>query len=93
MSYFWSFSVAGFFLPILLAQQGVDQGQSVEETYRNYIWICESSYPLSGFGTNSRSTGDHGYCGSSRCKYFGSKDDYANDSSWRFLESAGNGGW
>jgi len=42
MSYFWSFSVAGFFLPILLAQQGVDQGQSVEETYRNYIWICES---------------------------------------------------
>jgi hypothetical protein len=41
MSYFWSFSVAGFFLPILLAQQGVDQGQSVEETYRNYIWICK----------------------------------------------------
>jgi hypothetical protein len=42
MSYFWSFSVAGFFLPILLAQQGVDNGQSVEDTYRNYIWICES---------------------------------------------------
>lgn len=44
MSYFWSFSVAGFFLPILLAQQGVDQGQSVEQTYRNYIWICEFSF-------------------------------------------------
>jgi hypothetical protein len=42
MSYFWSFSVAGYFLPILLAQQGVDNGQSTEETYRNYIWICES---------------------------------------------------
>lgn len=43
MAYFWSFSVAGYFLPILLAQQGLDNGGSTDETYRNYIWICESA--------------------------------------------------
>jgi hypothetical protein len=75
MSYFWSFSVAGFFLPILLAQQGVDQGQSVEETYRNYIWICESLQSLLRFSANGRSTRNHGYCGSSRSEYLGCKDD------------------
>lgn len=41
MAYFWSFSVAGYFLPILLAQQGLDNGGSTDETYRNYIWICK----------------------------------------------------
>jgi len=75
MSYFWSFSVAGFFLPILLAQQGVDQGQSVEETYRNYIWICEPSYFGSGLNADGRSARYHSYCGSSRCKYLDYKDD------------------
>jgi hypothetical protein len=75
MSYFWSFSVAGFFLPILLAQQGVDQGQSVEETYRNYIWICESLYLGSGSSADGRFARNHSYCGSSGSEYFGSEDD------------------
>jgi len=49
MAYFWSFSVAGYFLPILLAQQGVDNGQTLEQTYRNYIWICESSRSVKAY--------------------------------------------
>ncbi|KAI5475236.1 hypothetical protein MNV49_001716 [Pseudohyphozyma bogoriensis] len=36
---FWSFTLAGSFLPIILARAGQDANQSVAETYRQYIYI------------------------------------------------------
>lgn len=41
MSLFWSFSIAGGFLPLILRARGVDTSLSVSETYRSYVWICE----------------------------------------------------
>ncbi|KAK4698685.1 hypothetical protein P7C70_g7589, partial [Phenoliferia sp. Uapishka_3] len=39
MGDFWSFNLAGSFLPIILARRGQTAGQSVTETYRQYIYI------------------------------------------------------
>ena len=44
MADFWSFSIAGFFLPLILRAKGVDMSQSISATYRSYIWICEQCY-------------------------------------------------
>jgi hypothetical protein len=45
MALFWSFSVAGGFLPLILRAKGVDAKLSVEETYRSYIYICKLTPP------------------------------------------------
>ncbi|WVR07599.1 hypothetical protein IAU60_004641 [Kwoniella sp. DSM 27419] len=39
MSLFWSFSLAGYFLPLILRAKGVDANGSVADTYRSYVWI------------------------------------------------------
>ena len=39
MSDFWSFSIAGYFLPLILRAKGVDTSRTVSETYRSYVWI------------------------------------------------------
>ena len=39
MSDFWSFSIAGYFLPLILRAKGVDTSRSVADTYRSYVWI------------------------------------------------------
>lgn len=44
MSLFWSFSIAGYFLPLILRQKGVDTDQSTADTYRSYVWICGSPW-------------------------------------------------
>lgn len=36
---FRSFNLAGAYLPLLLLNFGIDQGTSVAETYRRYIYI------------------------------------------------------
>ena len=41
MSDFWAFSIAGYFLPLILRAKGVDTTQSVADTYRSYVWICQ----------------------------------------------------
>ena len=44
MADFWSFSIAGYFLPLILRAKGVDTFQSTADTYRSYIWICEPQF-------------------------------------------------
>lgn len=44
MALFFSFSIAGAFLPLILQAKGVDTQQSQAETYRSYVWICKCSY-------------------------------------------------
>jgi len=39
MGDYWSFNLAGAYLPLLLLNFGIDQGTSVAETYRRYIYI------------------------------------------------------
>ncbi|VDB92067.1 unnamed protein product [Peniophora sp. CBMAI 1063] len=39
MSDFWSFSIAGYFLPLILRAKGVDTSRSISDTYRSYVWI------------------------------------------------------
>jgi hypothetical protein len=40
MADFWAFNIAGYFLPFILRAKGVDTGtQTVDETYRSYVWI------------------------------------------------------
>jgi len=39
MGDFWSFNLAGSFLPIILARRGAEQDVSVTETYRQYVYI------------------------------------------------------
>ncbi|WWC93760.1 hypothetical protein V866_000596 [Kwoniella sp. B9012] len=39
MALFWSFALAGYFLPLILKAKGIDADGSVEDTYRSYIWI------------------------------------------------------
>nr|XP_031859983.1 uncharacterized protein CI109_004590 [Kwoniella shandongensis]KAA5527055.1 hypothetical protein CI109_004590 [Kwoniella shandongensis] len=39
MSLFWAFSIAGYFLPLILRAKGVDTGASITETYTAYVWI------------------------------------------------------
>jgi hypothetical protein len=36
---FWSFNIAGSFLPIILQRRNLDRQISVTETYRQYIYI------------------------------------------------------
>jgi len=40
VSLFFSFSIAGGFLPLILRAKGVDTSLSVAETYRSYLYIC-----------------------------------------------------
>jgi hypothetical protein len=47
MSDFWSFNIAGYFLPLILRARGIDTaGQSVADTYRSYVYICRSSQSM-----------------------------------------------
>ncbi|GAA5828576.1 hypothetical protein JCM11251_000860 [Rhodosporidiobolus azoricus] len=39
MSLFWSFSIAGGYLPLILRQKGIDTSTSLNETYRNYVIV------------------------------------------------------
>ncbi|GAA6015868.1 hypothetical protein JCM11491_007218 [Sporobolomyces phaffii] len=39
MSLFWSFSIAGGFLPLILRQKGIDTSTSLNTTYRNYVVV------------------------------------------------------
>ncbi|WVF72785.1 hypothetical protein IAT40_007603 [Kwoniella sp. CBS 6097] len=39
MALFWSFAIAGFFLPLILRAKGIDADGSVADTYRSYIYI------------------------------------------------------
>ncbi|KAL7422519.1 hypothetical protein Q5752_003167 [Cryptotrichosporon argae] len=39
MSLFWSFSIAGQYLPLILRARGIDTDMSVEDAYRSYVWI------------------------------------------------------
>ncbi|WWC63279.1 uncharacterized protein I303_105879 [Kwoniella dejecticola CBS 10117] len=39
MALFWSFALAGYFLPLILKAKGIDAEGSIEDTYRSYIWI------------------------------------------------------
>ncbi|KAK8854803.1 hypothetical protein IAR55_003542 [Kwoniella newhampshirensis] len=39
MSLFWAFSIAGYFLPLILRAKGVDTGASITQTYTAYVWI------------------------------------------------------
>jgi len=49
MADFWAFNIAGFFLPLILRAKGVDTGtQSVGDTYRSYVWICELPFNADG---------------------------------------------
>lgn len=41
MAFFWSFSVAGYFLPILLRAKGIEKKLSTADTYLQYVWICK----------------------------------------------------
>lgn len=36
---YWSFTLAGAFLPIILLRNNIENGLSVSETYREYIYI------------------------------------------------------
>ncbi|WRT68382.1 uncharacterized protein IL334_005358 [Kwoniella shivajii] len=39
MALFWSFSLAGYFLPLILKAKGIDANGSVADVYRSYVWI------------------------------------------------------
>ncbi|WVQ99983.1 hypothetical protein IAU59_007126 [Kwoniella sp. CBS 9459] len=39
MALFWSFAIAGFFLPLILRAKGIDADGSVSDTYKSYIYI------------------------------------------------------
>ncbi|GAA5872979.1 hypothetical protein JCM16303_006899 [Sporobolomyces ruberrimus] len=39
MSLFWSFSIAGGYLPLILRQKGIDTSTSLDTTYRNYVIV------------------------------------------------------
>ncbi|BGP28095.1 MFS transporter, sugar transporter [Rhodotorula toruloides] len=39
MSLFWSFSIAGGYLPLILRQKGIDTSAGLNETYRNYVVV------------------------------------------------------
>ncbi|VDB85519.1 unnamed protein product [Peniophora sp. CBMAI 1063] len=39
MSDFWSFSIAGYFLPLILRAKGIDTSRTLAQTYRSYIYI------------------------------------------------------
>ena len=57
MALFFSFSIAGAFLPLILQAKGVDTQQSQAETYRSYVWICKcSSYSGMGYAHVEDST-------------------------------------
>ncbi len=69
MSDFWAFSIAGYFLPLILRAKGVDTSQSVTDTYRSYVWICEQSQrSITLLLTESRFTWRHRYLLSCSCE-------------------------
>lgn len=39
MSLFWSFSIAGGFLPLILRAKGISTSADLDTTYRNYVWV------------------------------------------------------
>ena len=44
MADFWSFSVAGYFLPLILRAKGIEASHSTTaDTYRSYVYISELS--------------------------------------------------
>lgn len=47
MSLFWSFSIAGGYLPLILRQKGIDTSAGLNETYRNYVVVRSVSLPHS----------------------------------------------
>jgi hypothetical protein len=48
MSLFWSFSIAGGYLPLILRQKGIDTSAGLNETYRNYV-VVRVAPPRSSF--------------------------------------------
>jgi hypothetical protein len=95
MADFWSFSIAGFFLPLILRAKGVATKQSTADTYRSYIWICmlylRLVRPLLTQNSLARCHRDYPWsCGrllvmrmTDQCRY----------SSWRHLVLAESGEW
>ncbi|GAA5846082.1 hypothetical protein JCM3766R1_001361 [Sporobolomyces carnicolor] len=51
MSLFWSFSIAGGFLPLILRQKGVDTSASLDTTYRNYVIVYLPGVTATIFGS------------------------------------------
>ncbi|ORX38559.1 major facilitator superfamily domain-containing protein [Kockovaella imperatae] len=43
MADFWAFNIAGYFLPLILRAKGVNTSQSIDDTYRSYVWISDLS--------------------------------------------------
>ncbi|WWC90725.1 uncharacterized protein L201_005662 [Kwoniella dendrophila CBS 6074] len=39
MALFWSFALAGYFLPLILKAKGIDADGSLADTYRSYLYI------------------------------------------------------
>lgn len=48
---FWGFTIAGAFLPTILARKGHELGLSITDTYRSYIYIYICGVPGVLFGT------------------------------------------
>ncbi|GAA5909478.1 uncharacterized protein JCM6883_003959 [Sporobolomyces salmoneus] len=51
MSLFWSFSIAGGFLPLILRQKGIDTSTSLDTTYRNYVIVYLPGVTATIFGS------------------------------------------
>lgn len=39
MALFWSFSVAGGYIPLILRQKGIDTSQTLNQTYIGYLEV------------------------------------------------------
>ncbi|GAA6059099.1 hypothetical protein JCM10212_002070 [Sporobolomyces blumeae] len=50
MSLFFSFSIAGGYLPLILRQKGIDTSTSLSETYRNYVIVYLPGVTATIFG-------------------------------------------
>ncbi|GAA5824280.1 hypothetical protein JCM3770_000921 [Rhodotorula araucariae] len=50
MSLFFSFSIAGGYLPLILRQKGIDTSTSLDETYRNYVIVYLPGVTATVFG-------------------------------------------
>ncbi|GAA6019707.1 hypothetical protein JCM10207_009237 [Rhodosporidiobolus poonsookiae] len=51
MSLFFSFSIAGGYLPLILRQKGIDTSMSLNETYRSYVIIYLPGVTATIFGS------------------------------------------
>lgn len=47
MSLFFSFSIAGGYLPLILRQKGIDTNTDLDTTYRKFVESCFISYAAS----------------------------------------------